>query len=131
MVRAPQDCGVCQVRRRVERLTVSEHGHIVSAFSEIAAAALEEIDGVSLAPKPVGYQVLEMFGQNQHPGVIVTVDKNHQVSIEMRVYIRYGVNIPDAARQIQDVVRVAVERTTDINLREINVNVQGIERGKA
>ena len=100
-------------------------------IADIACAALMEIDGVYIAPKDLSNQILELFGKKNCPGVLVTVDKNGQVTIEMKVYIKYGMNIPDIARQIQDVVRVAVERTTDITLREVNVNVQGIERGKA
>jgi len=100
-------------------------------IGEIAAAALGEIDGVHLAPKDLLNQFLEILGQKNCPGIDVTVDKNDQVTIELKVTIRYGINIPDIARQIQDVVRLAVEKTTDIHLREVNVNVQGIERGKA
>ena len=99
-------------------------------LADIAASALAEIDGVRLAPKAVGDQLLESLGQRVSPGITVVLDKNNQVTIELKVYIRYGINIPDIAQQIQDIVRVAIERTTDIQLKEINVNVQGIERGK-
>lgn len=100
-------------------------------IADIAAAALMEIDGVQLMPKDLSNKLFDAIGQKNSPGVIVTVDKNNQVSIELKVYIRYGINIPDIARLIQDGVRNAVERTTDIHLREVNVNVQGIERGKS
>ena len=103
-------------------------------IGEIAAAALDEIDGVHCAPKGPTHQLFEAFGKKATPGIVVTIDKDAQVTIELKVYVRYGINIPDAARQIQDVVRLAVERTTDVHLREVNVNVQGIaaiERGKA
>ena len=100
-------------------------------IAEIAAAALDEIDGVHLAPQDWLNQFREILGQKNCPGIEVTVDKDDQVTIELKVIIRYGINIPDIARQIQDVVRLAVEKTTDIHLREVNVNVQGIERGNA
>ena len=100
-------------------------------IGEIAAAALDETDGVHLAPKDLWNQFLGMIGQKNCPGIDVTVDKDEQVTIELKVTIRYGINIPDIARQIQDVVRLAVEKTTDIHLREVNVNVQGTERGKS
>ena len=100
-------------------------------IADIAAAALGEIDGAKLAPKDLLNQFLEVLGQRTCPGIAVTVDKDDQVTIELKVTIRYGINIPDIARQIQDVVRLAVEKTTDIHLREVNVNVQGIERGNA
>ena len=110
------DCGSIQIHKKV--------------IGEIAAAALGEIDGVKLPPKDLLNQFLEVLGQKNCPGINVTVDKDDQVTIELKVTIRYGINIPDIARQIQDVVRLAVEKTTDIHLREVNVNVQGIERGK-
>ena len=111
------DCGSIQIHKKV--------------IGEIAAAALGEIDGVQLASKDLLNQFLEILGQKNCPGINVTVDKDGQVTIELKVTIRYGINIPDIARQIQDVVRLAVEKTTDIHLREVNVNVQGIERGNA
>ena len=58
----------------------------------------------------------------------MTVDKDHQVSLEIRVIIHYGMNIPVVARQIQDVIAHAVQEAVDINLKEIDVNVQAIER---
>ena len=112
---------------KVDLGSIQIHKKVVA---DIAGAALSEIEGAHLGPKSLGQQFLEIFSPKSSPGIIVTLDKNGQVSIELMVYINYGINIPDIARQIQDVVRVAVERTTDIHLREINVNVQGIERGK-
>jgi uncharacterized alkaline shock family protein YloU len=37
-------------------------------------------------------------------------------------------NIPVVARQIQDAIQRAVEEAVDINLKEINVKVQAVER---
>ena len=101
-------------------------------IGDIAALALNEVDGVSLIPKDLGGQILDVLGRKEAPGVMVSVDKNNQVTIELKVFVRYGMNIPEAARNVQDVVRAAVEKSTDIHLREVNVNVQGIiERGKS
>ena len=100
-------------------------------IGEIAAAALDEIDGVHLSPKAPWNQFFEILGKKKCQGIEVAIDKYDQVTIELKVTVRYGINIPDMARQVQDVVRLAVEKTTDIHLREVNVNIQGIERGKA
>ena len=48
--------------------------------------------------------------------------------LKIRVIIHYGMNIPVVARQIQDVIQRAVEDAVDINLKEIDVNVQAVER---
>ena len=99
------------------------------AIADIASSAMAEIDGVKLPAPDIFSKAKEIFGYRTIPGIIVTVDKNNQVSVELRVVIRYGINISDIARQIQETVRSAVERTIDISLKDINVNVQGIEKG--
>ena len=98
---------------------------------DIAVSALEEIDGVSLSPRAVGGLFRTLIGQKDTSGVKVSIDKDNQVSMEIRISVRYGVNIPDIARQVQDAVREAVEKTADINLKDIHVNVQSIERGQS
>ena len=98
-------------------------------IGDIAASALSDIDGVKLASFGVASHVFELFGCKNLLSVAVNIDQDNQVSVNMKVSIRYGLNVPDVARQVQDVVRVAVERSVDINLKEVNVNIQGIERG--
>ena len=99
------------------------------AIADLTFSALSDIEGVSLIPKNIVDKALEYLGEKKYSGIIVSIDKSGQVSIEVRVCVRYGINIQDIARQIQDAVRTAVERTVDITLKEISVNVHGIERG--
>jgi len=98
-------------------------------FAEIISSAIDEIDGVSLIQKNLGNKVFEMFGQKDFPGVEIAVDENHEVTLELQVIVHYGMNIPDAARQVQATIKSAIDKTLDVNLKDINVNVQGIERG--
>ena len=98
-------------------------------FAEVIEAALKEVRGVSLIRKNIGNRVVEMFGQKDFPGINVKVDDNHEVTLELKVLVQYGINIPDVARQVQETVKQAIDRTMDISLKDININVQGIERG--
>jgi len=98
-------------------------------IGDIAVSALGEVPGVRLASFGVISTVCEAFGYKNFPSVRVTIDQDNQVSVNIKVSIQYGLNVPDVARQVQDVVRIAVERSVDIDLKEINVNIQGIERG--
>lgn len=100
-------------------------------IGDIAAATLKEIPGVSLARFGIISAVFELFGYQNYPGVAVTVDKDGLISIEVRVVVEYGLNIPSVASRIQDAVRTAVEQAVDIELKEINVNIQSVERGAA
>jgi len=108
------DLGVVQIHKKV--------------IGDIAAASIKEIPGVQLATFGIIGSIAEVFGCKNFPSVSVIVDKDQQVSLEIRVIIDYGINIPVVASQIQDVIQRSVEETVDINLKEINVNIQAIER---
>ena len=97
-------------------------------FAEIIASAMDEVDGVSLIEKNIGNKLGEMLGRKDFPGIDVKVDEGDEVTLEVQVVVRYGMNIPDAARQAQRTIKAAIDKTLDINLKDINVNVQGIER---
>jgi uncharacterized alkaline shock family protein YloU len=99
-------------------------------LADIAASVIKDIDGVTIAPKDPWTKVRESFGRKNYNGIEVTIDKDNQVSIAAKVCVRYGIYIPDIARQVQDSVRRAIERTTDISLRDVNINIQSIERGQ-
>ncbi len=98
-------------------------------IGDIAASALSDVSGVRLASFGIISKFFELFGNKSFPSVNVIIDSDNQVSVDIKVSIQYGLNVPDVARQVQDVVRAAVERAVDINLKEVNVNIQGIERG--
>ena len=108
---------------------INYHRYVIA---DIAKAAVEEIDGVSLIPQDFLDTALELLGAKRCSGVEIRVDREaNAVALEVRVRVRYGLNIPDTAQHIQNVIREKFEQLTDINLREVNVNVQGIERGTA
>ncbi len=100
------------------------------AIADIVSAAVIELDGVRLIPNEFKDNLLELVGIKNYSGIIVEVDEENQVTVEVRLCVRYGLNIPDVATQVQDVVRAAVERTADINLKDIHVSIEGIERGE-
>ena len=85
------DLGVVQIHKKV--------------IGDIAAASIKEIPGVQLATFGIIGSIAEVFGYKNYPSVSVTVDKDQQVSLEIRVIIDYGMNIPIVARQIQDVIQ--------------------------
>ena len=108
------DLGVVQIHKKV--------------IGDIAAESIKEVNGAKLATFGIIGLIAEAFGYKNFPSVSVMVDKDHQVSLRIRVIIYYGMNIPVVTRQIQDVIQRAVEDAVDINLKEINVNVQAVER---
>jgi len=114
---------------KVDLGSVKIHKKVIA---EIAYNAIEELDGIRLGKGNFLNGLAELFNVSSgYPGVSIIIDKNNQVIVDVRVSVRYGINIPDAAKQAQDVVRRAIERTVDIDLKDVNVNIQGIEKGES
>lgn len=98
-------------------------------LSDIVLSVIQETEGVVLAPQSVSFYLSRVFGKKNYSGINVVIDKENEVSIEVRICVRFGMNIPEASRQLQDVIRDSIEKTTDIHLKDIHINIQGIEGG--
>lgn len=109
----------------VELGAVAMHKKVLG---DIAVAALSDITGVYLAQFDLFGSILELFGFKNYPGVSVRLDKDGGVYLELRLVIEYGLNIPATAARVQEVVRTAIEKAVDVDLIEINVNIQSVQR---
>jgi len=108
------DCGSVQVHKKV--------------LAELVQSALEGIEGISLVHKNMGDRLSELFGQRKFPGIHIRLDDNGDISLEVKVTVRYGINIPDVARQAQEAIKSALEKAVDVRLKNININVQGMDK---
>lgn len=111
---------------RVDMGSIKIHKKVLA---DITASVVKEVDGVSLMPKTLLHTVGDYLGWAQQPGIRVDVDAQNQVTIEVKVFVRYGQNIPDLARHTQDMIRGMIEQTVDVDLKDVHLSVQGIERG--
>ena len=99
------------------------------AIAEIVYSAATSIDGVSFPFQNFSDKFYEFLSFKVYPGINVDIDENYNISIEIKVIVRFGLNIADVAAQIQETVKSAIEQMVDINLKDINVNIVGVERG--
>ncbi len=100
-----------------------------NVIADICAVAIQEVDGVTLAKNETAEGFFSLFGVRKNSAVDVIVDERNQVCVVVKVNIRYGLNLSDTSRHIQDVVMTAVEKVADINLKDVDVSIRGIERG--
>jgi uncharacterized alkaline shock family protein YloU len=100
-----------------------------SVIAQIACAAVLEIEGVARLAGDFKTKIGKMLGKRDIPGIKVVIEDN-EVILEICAVIVYGHNIPEIASKIQEAVKIAVEKMTNLLVRDVNVNIQGIERGK-
>ena len=100
-----------------------------NAVAQVASLATLDIDGVKRIGGSFKTTIMELFGGKTSNAIKVEFIKNEEVKIEIPLFIKYGFNIPETAGKIQENVRQALERMTSLSIKDININVQGIERG--
>ena len=107
-------------------LTISED--VIGIIAGLAAAEVEGVSGMTLGFVDGINQIL---GNNKKysKGVKVELEGN-DVIIDLFVIVRYGVKIPDVAFSIQNSVKNSVETMTGLNVKSVNINVQGVTLDK-
>jgi len=102
------------------------HKNVISSIASIAAT---EIEGVKRVGRSKQNGLVELLENKFFSVIKVEINKHEEVKIQIPLIIKYGYNIPEIANRVQENARLALERMSNLSIKEINVNVQGIERG--
>lgn len=110
---------------RTDLGTIRIHKNVIASIAQVAAV---EIEGVKRVGGDLKSGIMELISKKTHMAIKVEFDKNDDVRIEIPIVIRYGFNIPEIANRAQENIRYALEKMTNLSIRDININVRGIER---
>ncbi|MFA5356155.1 MAG: Asp23/Gls24 family envelope stress response protein [Candidatus Omnitrophota bacterium] len=102
------------------------HKNVIASIASIAAT---EIEGVKRIGGGLKSGLLELIGKKALMAIKVEIDKNDEIKLEVPLVIKYGFNIPDISNRVQENIRNALEKMTNLSIKYININVQSIERG--
>ena len=113
-------------------MATEQYGEIVIAprvLEKIIAIATAKVDGVhSLANKSVSDSLSHRaLGR----GVYLRTQEDGQISVDIYLYLEYGVAVPKVAVAIQKAVKTAVYNMADVTLDDVNIHVVGIVTEKA
>ena len=111
---------------------IQDNGSVLiseDVFSTVITHAIQEVEGVvSISVNPVA-DIVELIGKkNWGKGIKITTDDSDALCINCNVVLRYGQNVMECAKAVQDSVTCAVESMTGTKVSSVNVNVCGIER---
>lgn len=113
-------------------MATEQYGEIVIAprvLEKIIAIATAKVDGVhSLENKSVSDRLSKRaLGR----GVYLRTQEDGQISVDIYLYLEYGVAVPKVAVAIQKAVKTAVYNMADVTLDDVNIHVVGIVTEKA
>lgn len=111
---------------RTDLGTIKIHKNVIASISSLACL---EIEGVKKVGGIFLSGLMELIGQKPLLAIKVEVNKNGEVKIGIPLIIKYGFNIPETANKAQESVRQALDKMTNLPIKDIDISVQGIERG--
>jgi len=111
---------------RTDLGTIKIHREVIASISNVAAS---EVEGVKRTGTNLKSVLMELSGKKSSSAIRVEFDKNDEVKVEIPLIIKYGFSIPAVAANVQENVRNALEKMTNLTIKDINISVKGIERG--
>ena len=95
-------------------------------IATIASVAAEKVDGVVKMQSNLKSQVSDIFSaKNLNKGAKVNLGEKEAL-VDIYVTVEYGKKIVDICKEVQRVVKQAIENMTDLSVVEVNVHVSGI-----
>lgn len=93
----------------------------------IAAQALEEIKGVSVATSIAEGIVDKIIKKNTARGInIYTDEETGLTDIDVHVNVDYGINVLEISWSVQEAVKKNITAMTDVKIGKVNVFVDGL-----
>ena len=125
------------VRRSQCRFTMSDHyisckeenGSInisEDVISTMVQTAITEIDGVAAISNTAGGELAELIGLKTISKGIKVQIVDDTIKVDAIILVRYGCNIVNVAREVQNSVTEVVQAITGIDKAEVNVHVSGV-----
>jgi uncharacterized alkaline shock family protein YloU len=102
------------------------HRNVIASVAFLAAL---EIEGVLHIGGGWKSGLRRLIGQKSLSAIEVRIDKNEEVRVIIPLVIKFGYSIPEVAAKVQANIRAALEKMTNVTVKDIDINVQGIERG--
>ena len=107
-----------------------ENGSIQSSEDVVASVtgmAVLEVEGVCGLSSSIGTDIAEMLGMKTlSKGVRLSTTETGALRIDCDVVSKFGQNIFELAKNVQENVKSSVESVTGLRVAEVNVTVCGI-----
>ena len=95
-------------------------------ISTMVRTAITEIDGVAGISNTTGAELAELIDiKTVSKGIKVQI-VDDTIKVDAVILVRYGCNIVNVAKEVQNSVTEAVQAITGIDKAEVNVHVSGV-----
>lgn len=104
---------------------------VVHIYDEVLKAiittATTKINGVTGMSPGFVEEIIKGLGKKNHNRGIKISHKNQQMIIDLYVIVEYGTKIPDLSWDIQQSVKLTIDKILNIKTCKVNINIQGVQ----
>jgi len=102
-----------------------------SAVGAIAAHAALGCYGIAgMAARGLRDGMAELLHRGNVARGVEVVEAEEGLRVDVFVVVQYGIRITEVAHNLQEAVKFAVERSVNVPVAQVNVNVQGVREEK-
>lgn len=115
------------VSQQMESGSVQISEDVIMSIAAMAAVDVEGVYSLSAA----GSELTKLAKKAVNREVRVEISEEDEISIDCYVVVLYGHSVVDVAKAVQEAVTSAVESTTGLTVKDVNVSVSGISVPKS
>lgn len=117
-----------------EKFTVNAEGAGIieiadDVVSSIVGLAVTEVDGVAQLSGDITRDLIAKLGKKTLSKGIRISYKEKSVLVDVALVIKFGFNIVEVSKNVQEKVKTTLETMTGLTCRQVNVKIAGIDFG--
>ncbi|MBI4743608.1 MAG: Asp23/Gls24 family envelope stress response protein [Actinobacteria bacterium] len=109
-----------------EKTSYGEFKIADEAIEVIVDLAIKSVKGVVDLHRNPFSNIIHRLGIKSNTGGIKISVNNNEVTIEARIIVEFGYNIPEAAYAVQQNIKKSIENTTSLTVKNIKIFVDHI-----
>ena len=115
-----------QDEKRTDYGMVKIHKNVIS---QVASLAAREVEGVSKISTNLFGELLRIISRGKIVKRPVKIEfrDNNEVVVSVAIVVKYGVNIPDVAANVQENIKKAIEKMAGLYSADIHIKIKGVE----
>ncbi len=109
-----------------EEVNIGEVRVADDVVTTIAGLAATEVDGVSCLSGNITNDSVAKIGAKALSKCIKLIVNDKTVSVDVKIVVKYGYEIPKVCANVQDKVKSAIETMTGLDVITVNIKIDGL-----
>lgn len=93
----------------------------------IAGLAALEVDGIASMRGNIGLSQITRSEMNKISKCVKIIEEEGKIRVQLVLNIRYGYNLPDVTRKVQERVKDVLENMTGIEVESVNISISDVQ----